>query len=244
MLNVSKNQDKIIECQDVTVEADERYSLGLREFSFCLCQGEVAVVRVPRAGVAIPLADLCSGMTSPDSGSVRFLGRSWTQRPHSLAARDRARIGRVHGQTAWVSNLDVDENILLPQWYHTHRSISDIRAEAESLAQQFGLDALPQTRPAWTSDEILCKAQWIRALIGPPELLILEHPEAKNHESDRVALIAAIEQARVQGTAVVWITSKTAPSFSNQTGGVHAYPWEDSFNEGHSPTLTKDKVHE
>ena len=239
-----QDQDKIIECKDVTVAADERYSLGLRDFSLCLGPGEVAVISVSQPGISIPLADLCSGLTSPDSGSILFLDRSWTERPHSQAARDRGRIGRVHCQTAWVSNLDVDENILLPQWYHTHRALAEIRGEAESLARQFGLDTLPQTRPAWTSDEILCKSQWIRALMGPPELLILDSPETMSHELDRIALIEAVEQARGQGTAVIWLTSHTPPVFTDRTDGVTFYSLVNSSQEAHCLTLTKDKVHE
>ncbi|MCP4451563.1 MAG: hypothetical protein GY809_08885, partial [Planctomycetes bacterium] len=150
---------------------------------------------------------------------------------------DRGRIGRVRPGSAWVGNLDIDENILLPQLHHTHRSETDLRQEALALCRTFGLDDLPRTRPTWTPRDVCQKAQWVRALLGEPQLLILEHPDETASDRDHTRLVESVDAARTRGAAVLWITSRTAPALNDRPGAVHQVElaWQPKENATHQP---------
>jgi len=217
---MAKERGRIIELVGVTAPAGERHVVGLTDAALCLARGEAAVVTVPRAGLVMPLADLCTGLEVPEAGVVRFLGQGWEERGHGQVARDRRLIGRVWPDSAWVGNLDIDENILLPQWHHTGRSQAELREEAMTLARAFGLDDLPRTRPTWTPEETRRKSQWVRALMGTPKLLLLEYPDDHANEAEHVCLVEAVEKARTQGAAVIWMTSRSNLALTDRPGAV------------------------
>ncbi len=168
--------------------------------------------------------DAVCGIEPPPEGVVRFNGADWRELPPAEAERRRARIGRVFEGAAWVSNLDVDENVLLAQRHHTRRPDAELRAEAERLARTFGLARLPGTRAAWTDPRDLQRAQWVRALLGAPALLLLEFPERRAAAVHVAALAAAVDAARARGAGVLWITARAPASFalSSAPGAVAA----------------------
>lgn len=218
----------VIELKEVTAHNEPRYDAGLTNCSLRLLSGEAVILTVPKTGLLTPLADLCCGLEEPASGIVHFLDIPWPKRSAVQTALARGRIGRVWADSAWIGNLDIDENIVLPQMHHTYRSASDVRKQAVALARSFGLDDLPHTRPATTPENIRQKAQWVRALTGTPELLLLEYPDDDCGEADHVQLAAAVDQARTNGTAVLWITAKPAPVLSHAPGTVRLAELTDS----------------
>ncbi|NQV33560.1 MAG: hypothetical protein HQ515_12785 [Phycisphaeraceae bacterium] len=239
-----KDWTGIIELQEVTAHASPRYSAGFKDTTLGVARGQAAIIAVPHTGWTTPLGDLCCGLESPDAGVVRFLDRPWDTRGHGQAAKDRGRIGRVWPDCAWVGNLDMDENILLPQLHHTWRSETELRQEGRALCQTFGLDDLPRTRPTWTPKDVCQKAQWVRALLGKPELLILEHPDDRVNEVDRARLVKSVDLARTHGAAILWITSKTPPALSDHPGTVTQVELTWQPKEATIYNLIKDDVRE
>ncbi len=216
-----KEWDTVVTLECVTLGAGERYATGLTGVDLYLAGGQAAIVRVPRAGLTTPLADLCCGLEAPETGVVHFLGQPWDAKGHAQAARDRGRIGHVWPHSAWLGNLDIDENILLAQRHHTGRSDTELREEAQTLAQAFGLDDLPGTRPPWTPEVARRKSQWVRALMGTPHLLLLEYPDDDANDVDRIRFVEAVEQARMRGAAVIWITARSDFALPDQSGTVY-----------------------
>lgn len=242
-------RDRVVELEGVNAPEGERYAIGLRGAALCLDRGQAAVVTVPRAGLATPLADLCCGLEEPEDGVVRFLGRRWGERGHGEAARDRGRIGRVWPTSAWVGNLDIDENILLPQLHHTQRTAAELREQAITLARAFGLDDLPHTRPAWTPEKTRRKSQWVRAMMGTPDLLLLEFPDDDAGDVDRACLAEAVDQARSRGAAVIWITATQVPALTEGPGEVRLAEWTGSTltwcaQQNRMLQTKKDDLHE
>jgi ABC-type branched-subunit amino acid transport system ATPase component len=82
-----------------------------------------------------------------------------------------------------------------------------VLADAHHWAKEIGLDDVPRQQPALVSDWRLRLAQWVRALVVQPVLLILEHPTRSAPESSFDRMRVVIEQVRLSGTAVLWISS-------------------------------------
>lgn len=173
---------------------------------------------VVRAGTAVvvhvrgrddglpPLCDLAVGTLAPVRGTVRFMGEDWGLLKPFRHGVLRGRVGRVFAGQAWVSNLSVAENVLLPQRHHTRRSESDLVDEAHVLARAFGLATLPAARPEALRPNDLVRWQWVRAFLGAPRLLVLEEPEAGAWEEQKALLRERTRLSVRDGSAVLWVT--------------------------------------
>lgn len=207
----------ILELTGVTVESDPAYDSPVWNVTLRLGPGELALVRLERGAVRLPLADAAEGLAEHYDGTAMFLGRDWRAVPAGEGAALRGRIGRVFDAvgigaagTGWVSNLDVDENIMLAQRHHTRRPSLEIEAEAAKLARMFGLPGLPRARPAQTRVPDLQRASCVRAFIGTPDLILLERPAQGVYPEIMPPLINAVRSARARGAAVVWLTDTAA----------------------------------
>lgn len=200
------SKSSVVSFENVSVGVSPAYDSGVDEVTFDIAAGDCLFVVTERNRRRLPLADLAEGLFAPDAGEVSFEGRSWKDLSPDNAARCRGRIGRVFFEHAWISNLDIDENITLAQRHLTHRPLADIQSEALALARLLGWDDLPHTRPAWENRADLQRAQWIRALMGQRSLLLLEYPEEEATADSLDLLWPVIEKRRSEGVAVLWFT--------------------------------------
>ena len=228
------SEEVILTFENVTLAAQPPYEGGLDGVTFSLRRGDLLVIRIEEGLAHLPFADVAQGLVEPDAGRVAFLGEDWRAMPPDRSAERRGKIGRVFETHAWISNLDVDENITLAQRHHTARPENEIAAEAGALAAQFGLGELPRGRPAVVRRADLRRAEWVRAFIGEPQLIILENPTKDVQTEALTGLVAAVKAARGRGAAVIWMTddvralSKVAPESTHkfQFRGAGLVPWE------------------
>jgi len=194
----------ILKFTAVTVETSPHYETGLWNTSFELKQGELLLVRIERENERLPLADAAQGLVPPAQGSVMFLGEDWQRMSADRAATQRGKIGRLFEDEGWISDLDVDENIMLAQRHHTSRSENELMDEALKLARVFGLPGLPRGRPGSMRRWDLRKAACIRTFLGQPAFIILEQPARGVYADLMAPLVSAAQSARKRGAAVLW----------------------------------------
>jgi phospholipid/cholesterol/gamma-HCH transport system ATP-binding protein len=210
------NVSPILKFNEVTVEAGAYFETGLWNTSFELNPGELLLVRMERENERLALSDATEGLVSPTHGSVTFLGEDWQTMTADHAAARRGKIGRLFEDEGWISDLEVDQNIMLAQRHHTHRNERDILEEALGLARVFGLPGLPRGRPGSMRRWDLRKAACIRAFLGQPAFIILEQPVHGNFADLTAPLINAVRSACKRGAAVLWTI--TDPKIWNHSG--------------------------
>lgn len=208
--------EPLLAFHDVALEAVHADDTVLSGVNLALNPGELAVVHVDADHGRVLLADAAEGLVTPQAGSVTFRQTDWTRLSPDEAARRRGTIGRVFQGSAWINNLDLDENIALRLLHHTRRPPEAIAREADELARAFGFPEIPHKRPAWVSRDELQRAQWVRALMGPPDLLLLEFPEEDAAPEHLPTLREAVRQALLKNSAALWIT--TNPQLSSDDG--------------------------
>lgn len=204
---MTPNPPSILNLNDVSVSVEPPYEGPLKKATLVLRPSELVCVRVGGRVGRFVLADVAEGLLAPEEGVVEFLGEDWRALPPDRAARARARIGRVFESHGWLSNLDMDENITLPQRVHARRPPAEILAEAEALARSFGLPGLPPVRPSTMNGSELRRCEWVRAFAGHPDLVLLEDPLLEAGAEYRPALLAAVRALRARGGAGLWIAS-------------------------------------
>lgn len=155
------------------------------------------------------LVDVACGLVRPARGTVRFLGRAWSEIRSDQANALRGRIGHVLRRGAWVPHLTLLDNLLLPQLHHTRRPYAQIRTEAARWAAWFGLAGVPLARPDELPPAILRRAACIRAFLGAPSLIIVESSPEGLGDGLLTPLINAMRVMRDRGAAVLWFVQDT-----------------------------------
>ena len=78
------------------------------------------------------------------------------------------------------------------------------------FAQRFGLPGLPTLLPGQCPEPDLQRAACVRAFMGRPELVILEHPLEFADAGLLPPLVDAIQQVRRRQGSVIWFTRRRA----------------------------------
>lgn len=202
-----REEDRVLEFLDVRMRAGSSSNGDACGVNLHVDRSDLILVLLEGGSENFPLYDLAEGLITPDNGSINFLGECWSNMTRFHQSAMRGRIGRVFETQGWVSNLSVYENIALSQQHHTSRSERDIREEIERLARIVGLDVIPEQRPYMLRRHKLKVAEWVRAFLGSPALVLLERPEYGVPTEKIGSLIETIAMAQAGGTAVVWMTS-------------------------------------
>ena len=207
MASVIPEHPWIAEFEEATLIPESLPATPLRGMNLRLAAGDWVLVRVDADRPRLPLAAAASGLLPPARGRVRYLGRVWNQWEHAKEAALRGGIGRVFEDWGWVSNLSVLENVTLAMRHHTRVAEADLVSRADALAQRFGLPEVPRGRPAVIEEEMLRRAEWVRAWLCQPRLLILERPTRRVADPHVATLLEAVLELLQTGTAVLWISS-------------------------------------
>ena len=195
----------VLEFRNVVWKSASYEAEDVPRLSFRLAAGEIMTVLLDRYGRYVPFCALAAGLLPPDEGEVRFLDGAWSGLTNAEQAERRGEIGRVFEGCAWVSNLTVLDNVLLAQRHHTKRPDDEIRAEAEALASAAGIAPLPELLADRVAAPDLKRAEWVRAFLGQPRLVLLEKPEQGLPDGAMGCLFDFINAAARKGTAVVWL---------------------------------------
>jgi len=196
---------EILRLEEVSIAPELGYDYGMQKISLALHPGAFMMVLLDQGAWNHPLPDLVSGLIPVEQGRLTVFQQTWSRLTPDQQSGLRGKIGRVFEGHGWLSNLDIDENITLAQRHHTLRPVEEIIAESEALARQVGLEMIPRTRVAVTPRESLRRAEWIRAAIGLPWLVILERPGCDLAEGWMSDLVPVIDRIREQGSAVIWL---------------------------------------
>lgn len=171
--------------------------------------GDLAVVWAPGPPEARALTELLVGLRRPADGVVRVLGHDWADLSRAEAEALRGRIGHGIPVDGWLPHLTVAENVVLPRLHHDPDTPEEaLLRRAEELSRDFGLEGLPDARPAELRGPDLARAACVRAFLGDPPLLVLESPFEGRAVDEVVAPMRAALDAACggYGAAALWFT--------------------------------------
>jgi len=188
-----------------------------------VCAGDLILIQPGEGQTEQALANAACGLLAPVSGEVRFLGRDWAVTSPDHANALRGRIGHAFNTGQWVPYRSLADNILLGQLFHTRRPYTEVRDEAAALATRFGLPGLPLERPARFSAPDLRRANYVRAFLGEPALILLESPARDFIIEILDPVINAIRAARDRGAAVIWFMLDTRLWFEASVPATRRY---------------------
>jgi len=118
------------------------------------------------------------GLLAPDSGQVLVEGEDITALNGANLARVRKRIGLLFQNAALFDSISVGENVAFPLRRHSRMKDEEIRARAQDLLEQVGLEREYDKMPADLSGGMKKRAGLARALVLDPPIVLADEPSA------------------------------------------------------------------
>lgn len=180
--------------------------------SLQLEQGEALLLDGPSGSGKTTVLHMISGLLSADSGSIYFAGEDVSKLP--TAQRDVWRadnVGYIFQCLNLLDELNVLENILLPQCWRKEKDKYDLRQRALALLEQVGLTQKAACFPGELSIGEQQRVAVVRALVHKPKLLLADEPTASlDLENGKVILKLLRQLCRENNVALLLSTHDEA----------------------------------
>jgi ABC-2 type transport system ATP-binding protein len=186
--------EPVIECQHLR----KRYrgTVAVDDVSFSVARGEIFGILGPNGAGKTTTVECLSGLRRPDSGEVRVLGLD----PRRDRRAVRLRVGVQLQESALQEKLRLAEALDLFSSFYPRP------ADWRSLAGELGLTAKLDTPFAKLSGGQKQRLSIALALIGNPEIAILDELTTGLDPQARRDTWGLIEQVRDRGVTVVLVT--------------------------------------
>ena len=140
---------------------------ALADLSFTLMPGEFTAVVGPSGCGKSTLLSLIAGLMQPEAGNMSLGGMPLTE--------NSSKIGYMLQHDHLFEWRTVYRNVILGAEIRG-KVTPQIRARAEQLLEQYGLERFARSRPSELSGGMRQRAALIRTLLLDPELLLLDEP--------------------------------------------------------------------
>lgn len=166
--------------------------------------GEIHAVLGENGAGKSTLMKIIYGVTKPDSGQLFWNGQE-TSIANPAAARQLG-IGMVFQHFSLFDTLTVAENIALGLPADTR--LADLERRIADTAHQYGLELEPQRHVHTLSVGECQRVEIVRALLGQPQLLILDEPTSVLTPQAVGKLFETLRKLAAQGCSILYISHK------------------------------------
>ena len=134
-------------------------------------------------------------------------GRDWQGLTADEQAAQRASIRRVFSHKGWISQLDMEENFTLALRHHGERETEGLLEEYRDLCRKLGLE-WSMGYPEHIHPRRLHPLQWVRALGGRADLLVIGLRRELFASGLEKKLLEILGQRIEDGLSVIWVGSR------------------------------------
>jgi ABC-type branched-subunit amino acid transport system ATPase component len=182
---------------------------ALTDFSLAVPEGEIHGIIGPNGAGKTTAINALTGFLQPTSGGAIFAGKPLPRSPYAIA---QAGIGRTFQSPSIFTTLNAVENVMCGGYRWTRGGLLDailrspllrreeavLRAEATGLLEKVGFGYPPETEVASLPFGELRKLEIARALMGRPELLMLDEPTAGLTADEVMGVGRLLREARTE----------------------------------------------
>lgn len=187
-------------------QGDETHRI-LNGVSAEIGSGEFVSIMGPSGSGKSTLLYALSGMDSIDSGEVIFNGQKLSGlSDDALSSLRRNQMGFVFQQPALLKNLNILDNIILPQTRDNHRNIKQNVEKARLLMQQMGIADLEQRDINQVSGGQLQRAGICRALMSNPKIVFGDEPTGALNTKTAKEIMELFTRINTDGIAIFLVT--------------------------------------
>lgn len=172
-----------------------------------IAEGEfVSVMGASGSGKSTLLYAL-SGMDRVDSGEIYFDGENLSAHSDNLLSDiRREKMGFVFQQPTLLKNLNLLDNILLPQMRSHSKDVGRLTEKAKALMEQVGIADLAERDMTQVSGGQLQRAGICRSLMNTPKILFADEPTGALNSKSSDEIMDAFSAIHQSGTAILVVT--------------------------------------
>lgn len=173
----------------------------LQDVSLRVQNAERFVILGPTAAGKTTLLRVLAGLEYPDAGAIHVGGRDVTR-----VAPEHRSLGLVFQSGALFAHLSAFENLAFPLRLRS-RNAAAVRERVHAISNAFGIEGLLERSIGGLSGGERQRLAIARALLGDPELLLLDEPLAQLDPASRAAVREELLAVpRAAGCAVLLVT--------------------------------------
>lgn len=172
------------------------------DVSFELSVGEATLLFGESGAGKSTLLSILACLRRPTSGQVVADGEPVSRFVAEHRDRWRRRVGYLHQRLHLFEELDAIENVLIPA-LPLRAGVREYQARARSLLESLDVAASSGTPVGRRSGGERQRIAVARALLARAPLLLLDEPTAHQDDARCERVLAAIDEARSQGAAVL-----------------------------------------
>lgn len=189
-----------LELIDLT-KAFDRTHRAVVDLNLHVKRGEFFTLLGPSGSGKSTTLNLIAGFLQPDQGDIRVAGRSITSDPP-----ERRNVSVVFQSYALFPHMSVFENVAFPLRRQRIRG-SDLRARVSEALELVGLEGRRSAKPGQLSGGQRQRAALARALVGRPEIVLLDEPLGALDRRLRQYLQEALRELHTRvGFTAVYVT--------------------------------------
>ncbi len=172
-----------------------------------LAAGEFAAVMGASGSGKSTLLYALSGMDRIDAGEVVFEGQRLSELSEDcLSDLRRREMGFVFQQPTLLKNLNLLDNILLPQMRDYRKDLEKLVDKAKSLMEQVGIWELAERDITQVSGGQLQRAGICRALMNRPQILFADEPTGALNSKASDEIMEIFSDIHQSGGAILLVT--------------------------------------
>jgi len=167
---------------------------AVRDVDLSIARGETAALLGPNGAGKSTTIDMLLGLRRPDSGEISLFGQS----PADAVAA--GQIGAMLQVGSLIPDLSVRELVAMMA------SLYPRALGVDEVLELTGLSGLAERRTQKLSGGETQRARFATALVGDPELLVLDEPTAGMDVEGRRAFWTAIRELAARGKTILFAT--------------------------------------
>ena len=189
--------------------AREGYIVAVAETDLCLSSGTVTAVMGRSGSGKSTLLHILGGLLPPVTGKV-FVGATdlYALSEDARAELRSSSLGTVPQQLMSLRALTVRENVLLSALLYGREQ--GVSAHADALMERLGIAPLAHVYPSELSGGELRRMMIARALVGTPQILLLDEPTGDLDAENTRRVLELVRETADAGTAVLLVTHERA----------------------------------
>ena len=189
--------------------AREGYIVAVAEMDLCLSSGTVTAVMGRSGSGKSTLLHILGGLLPPVTGKVFVGATDLYALPEDARAELRSSsLGIVPQQLMSLRALTVRENVLLSALLYGREQ--DVSAHADALMERLGIASLAHVYPSELSGGELRRMMIARALVGTPQILLLDEPTGDLDAENTRRVLELVRETADAGTGVLLVTHERA----------------------------------
>lgn len=193
-----------LELQNISLKNSNQFIL--QDINEMILPGETIAIVGPSGCGKTTLLKVIAGLQEPDTGHIFYNDNDLYKMRNKDFIELQKNTGFIFQDGALVSNLSLEDNIMLPLSFSYKKIPADLKSKINELIMIFDLEKKLKLRPANLSVSHQKLGGFIRGIALQPDLLFFDSPLSNVSKINHNQVIKIIQELRDKGSNIIIAT--------------------------------------